>query len=84
MTLTLTLRKIPSSIHERLKARALRNRRSLNQEVLALLEGALDAPGGDREERIRQIMTVTDRLRAGMKSRATASEIDAAVAKGRR
>ena len=84
MTLTLTLRKIPSTMHDRLKARALRNRRSLNQEVLALLDGALEIPEGDREERIRQIMKETDRLRVEMKGLATLAEIDAAVAEGRR
>ena len=84
MTLTLTLRKVPAVLHDRLKSRALRNRRSLNQEVLALLEGALDAPGGDREARIREIVTETDRLRGRMKRPATADEIDAAMSEGRR
>ena len=36
--LNLTLKNIPSELHVRLKARAESNRRSLNREILALLE----------------------------------------------
>lgn len=38
---TLTLRNIPEPIYERLKARAAHHRRSLNGEMLTLLEEAL-------------------------------------------
>ena len=38
---TLTLKKVPEELVERLKEEARRNRRSLNQETLARLEGSL-------------------------------------------
>ncbi len=40
----LTLKNIPDDLHQRLKARAATHRRSLNREILALLEAQLDAP----------------------------------------
>ncbi len=39
---TLTIRNVPDRIHERLKARAERNRRSLNSEAVLLLEQAIE------------------------------------------
>lgn len=41
----LTIRNLPDELHARLKEQAKRNRRSLNQEVIAELE----AVGGGRE-----------------------------------
>ena len=38
---TLTLKKVPAVLVARLKVEARRNRRSLNQEALARLEGSL-------------------------------------------
>jgi plasmid stability protein len=43
----LTLKNIPTALHLRLKARAEANRRSLNREILALLEAQLEAPAVD-------------------------------------
>lgn len=37
--MTITLKNIPLGLHARLKASAARNRRSLNSEILARLEG---------------------------------------------
>jgi plasmid stability protein len=37
---TLTLKGLPERLHRKLRARALRNRRSLNREIIALLEEA--------------------------------------------
>ena len=45
--LNLTLKNIPSELHLRLKARAEPNRRSLNREILALLEAQFEAPAVD-------------------------------------
>lgn len=38
---TLTIKKLPEALHERLKRQAKQNRRSLNKEVIMLLEQAL-------------------------------------------
>lgn len=40
---TLSIRNIPSHLHERLKALALRERRSSGQQALVLIEEALEA-----------------------------------------
>jgi len=45
--LNLTLKNVPPALHQRLKVRAESNRRSLNGEILALLETSLDAPTVD-------------------------------------
>ena len=37
----LIIRRVPTKLHSMLKERAARNRRSMNQELLALLEEAL-------------------------------------------
>jgi plasmid stability protein len=45
--LNLTLKNIPPELHRVLKARAESNRRSLNREILALLEAHVLAPAVD-------------------------------------
>ncbi len=53
--LNLTLKNVPGELHARLKQRAEMNRRSLNREVLALLEAQLDAPAIDVEAEQQQL-----------------------------
>ena len=50
----LTLKNVPVTLHKRLKERAASNRRSLNGEILALLEAQLEAPALDvtREQKV--------------------------------
>lgn len=50
---TLTIRNVPDELHERLKARAERNRRSLNAESLLLLEQAIESFPEEAELRAR-------------------------------
>ena len=38
---SVTVKDLPKKLHRQLKARALRHRRSLNSEILALLEAAI-------------------------------------------
>jgi plasmid stability protein len=45
--LNLTLKNVPPELHRVLKARAESNRRSLNREILALLEAQVLAPAVD-------------------------------------
>jgi plasmid stability protein len=40
---TLTLKRVPPEVHRRLKARATRNRRSLNREAIECLRAATTA-----------------------------------------
>jgi plasmid stability protein len=41
MATNITLKKIPAGLHEDIKASAVRHRRSINSEILALLEEGL-------------------------------------------
>jgi len=49
----LTLKSIPPDLLDRLRERAARDRRSLNREVLVLLERALADESPSLEERVR-------------------------------
>lgn len=49
MPTTLTVRNVPAALHARLKRRAKEHRRSLNSEVLTLLEEAVGEEEADRE-----------------------------------
>lgn len=67
---SITLRDIPDALHERLRAAAERNRRSLNSEIIALLEQAT-VPRPSAEEVIARIK----KLNKGIKHRFTEEEI---------
>lgn len=76
----LTIRNAPDDLHGRLKAQAKRNRRSLNQEVIAALEGREES----NEERAKRLIAKVNELRSGMTHFLTAEEIDVAIEEGRR
>lgn len=59
---TLTLKNIPADLHARLKASAERNRRSLNSEILARLEGGGAPAQRDREAYSRDLRAFTGAL----------------------
>lgn len=63
--LNLTLKNIPAELHLRLKARAESNRRSLNREILALLEAQLEGPAVDvasEQEKLEQFVAALPRV----------------------
>ena len=60
--LNLTLKNIPVDLHQRLKLRAQSNRRSLNREILALLESSMDAPTVDVAAEQRALETFVSSL----------------------
>jgi len=60
---TLYLRSLPAALYERLKARAQRNRRSVTQEAIAILEEALGAAAP------LDAWTETERLRDHLRAR---------------
>ncbi len=47
---SLCIKNIPEHVHARLKEQALRNRRSLNQEIVLLLEDAVSGAAGRRPD----------------------------------
>lgn len=75
---SLTLKNIPPSLHEQLRQRATRNRRSLSQEALACLE---QAAAGERVD-VERLLAQARRLRAGV-TRVSQRDLRAWVTKGR-
>jgi plasmid stability protein len=58
---SLTIKGIPPELLEQLRTRAARHRRSLNSEVLHLLERSVDAPNVDVEAVLTGIRRLQDR-----------------------
>jgi len=82
---TLTIRNLPDDLHAALKERAKRNRRSVNQEVIAELNEAAGSGGSDSaRERWERANRLVDEMRSRMKGFLTADEIRAAMEEGRR
>ncbi len=75
---SLTLKDLPAGLHEELRQRAVRNRRSLSQEALACLE---QATAGERVEP-DQLLARARRLRVGVK-RVSDRELRTWVTQGR-
>jgi len=76
---TLTLKDIPPEVHRRLKARATRNRRSLNREAIECLRAATSASVIDPEAFLARARN----LREHVSGRLTQREIDAWKRRGR-
>ena len=78
---SITLKSIPVSIHRALKSRAKRHKRSLNQEVLALLEqGVAQRPKID----IEAILEREKHFSESLGFTTTPEEIESAIQEGRR
>lgn len=59
---TITIKNIPPEIYERIKARAKNNHRSINGEILSILEQAISIPPIDVKatlERTRKLREMT-------------------------
>ena len=81
---TLTIRNLPEELHLLLKERAKRNRRSINQEVIAELNLAIthETPE-ERSARVEREILEIDALRALAKGFLPAEQIDEAKQDGR-
>ncbi len=75
MAKTLTLRDVPDTVVRALRQRAKRNDRSMQKEILSLLQGAVV----DRASLAQQL----DALRSSADTRMTVDEIHAAIEEGR-
>lgn len=75
---SLTLKDIPKRLHQRLRERAERNRRSLSQEAIACLERAVAAEPVE----VDVLLARARALRAGIKP-VPHDEIDAWINRGR-
>jgi len=74
-TVTLTLRDVPEVVARALRARARRNGRSMQKELLALLEQTVV----DRASLAERLAELRERVGAGLR----VSEIDDAIDEGR-
>ncbi|MFO1424423.1 MAG: Arc family DNA-binding protein [Candidatus Competibacteraceae bacterium] len=64
---TITLRNVPEDLHRHLKQQAKRHHRSVNREVIILLETLLEKPAKNEitpEERLSAIMEISRRCAA--------------------
>jgi len=75
---SLTLKDIPPRLHEQLRERAVRHRRSLSQEALACLE---QVAAGDRIDP-DHLLAKARRLRSGVKP-VSQRDLDTWVSRGR-
>lgn len=77
---TLTIRNVPNELHDALKERARKNRRSVNQEVIAELAAVAHVEESFGNAVIEKIWEMRSRMKGFM----TADEIDAAKEEGRK
>lgn len=59
---TLTIKGVPPELHEKLKERAERHRRSMNNELLTILERTLTPSRKSAEEAIAEAEALNDRI----------------------
>jgi plasmid stability protein len=80
----LTIRNVPDDLHARLRERARRNRRSLNQEVIVERAAADEASGAAASlARMRRVAEDTAAIRLRMEGLMAPDEIDDAINEGR-
>ncbi len=77
---TVTIKNIPEEIYERIKTQAKVNHRSINGEILSILEQAISIPPIDVQETLKRARKVRE-LTAHYKI--TADEIEKMINEGR-
>jgi plasmid stability protein len=77
---SVTVKDLPDKLHRQLKARALRNRRSLNSEIIAVLEAATTPQKVDPNALLSRAAS----LRSRVGGRLTDSDLTALRNAGRR
>jgi antitoxin FitA len=77
---TVTVKDLPDKLHRQLKARALQHRRSLNSEIIAVLEAATSYQKVDPDA----LLTRAAALRSRVAGRLTDSDLAAFRQAGRR
>lgn len=77
----ITIKNIPEGLYERIKAQAMANRRSINQEVIWCLENAVPRKRIEVEEFLEEVRILHESL--DMPYLLTEEEINAAKNEGR-
>ncbi|MEI7706234.1 MAG: Arc family DNA-binding protein [Deltaproteobacteria bacterium] len=80
---TVTLKDLPADLHRRLKARAERNGRSLNREMIESLEASFQAERLDVDALLDKARRVRASIGATTDARITRREIDRLKREGR-
>jgi antitoxin FitA len=76
---SITLRDLPTRLHQKLKASAKKHRRSLNSELIALLEHAVEP----QPVNVNDFLETARRFRSMLTFEASDEEISEAKRKGR-
>lgn len=77
--INLTIKGVPKLIHRKLQQRAKRHRRSLNKEIIAVLDDAVSSHILSPEELVGRLRTI----QAKMSFSASIGEIESAINSGR-
>ena len=77
---TVTIKNIPEQVYERIKAQAKKNHRSINGEIISILEQAISLPPIDVQATLERARRVRE-LTAGYT--VTADEIERMINEGR-
>jgi plasmid stability protein len=77
--ITITIKGIPKETHHELKRRATAHRRSLNSEVISVLESCVRSVPVDTKALLARVRT----RREAMKFKTTAAEINRIIREGR-
>ncbi|MBO6535414.1 MAG: Arc family DNA-binding protein [Balneolaceae bacterium] len=75
----ITIKNIPDEVYEQLKERAKRNRRSINNEVIHLIESQFRA----NQINVEEVLYKARKLRSKMKGSLTEEEIRQAINRDR-
>jgi plasmid stability protein len=75
----ITIKNIPDDVYEQLKERAKRNRRSINNEVIHLIESQFRA----NQINVEEVLYKARKLRSKMKGSLTEEEIRQAINRDR-
>ena len=76
---SVTIKDVPTRLHRRLKARAKANRRSLNSEVISLLEASFEP----RALNVDEILAAAQAVRAQVTRELTDQEVNRFKRQGR-
>jgi len=63
MATNITLKKIPAGLHEEIKASAVRHRRSINSEILAILDEGLHPRRRTADDILASARVIRERLK---------------------
>lgn len=77
----LTIKNIPDELYEKLKAAAVRNRRSLNNEIIVYMERILSKPPQNVAEILAKAATIRERT---AHYHLTQEQLEAWIEEGRR